>query len=245
MVYAPLGRSGVYPLQSAFGQITKGMAPAEKLRLAKRVFDALPAGHPFKRNPHLVDHKQSDAGFYDLLLHSSDRSFLISEIFDALCAAGLEFAGFPEPSLYDPGDILSDARLVDGMPEGDLVQLAENLRGTFKTHTVYAVKQGARVFPPLGRPDAVPVLRGIDAGRLAQVVSTKGEIKVTSGGKEHRVSIPKAAGAAIAHINGQNDLAGIRDAVGLDPIMFNSVWRPVEAALTGRGLMHYSRVFRR
>ena len=36
MVYAQLGRSGVYPLQSAFGALLDGEAPGDKVRLADR-----------------------------------------------------------------------------------------------------------------------------------------------------------------------------------------------------------------
>jgi len=72
MVYAPFGRSGVYPLQEAFGTVLTGSA-RERLRRAKAIFERIPDGHPFKRNAQLGDHQASDAGFYDLLLHSQDR----------------------------------------------------------------------------------------------------------------------------------------------------------------------------
>ncbi|MGB3178889.1 MAG: class I SAM-dependent methyltransferase, partial [Albidovulum sp.] len=75
MVYAPYGRSGVYPLQEAFGALTVGMTPKARLAAARAIYARLPDGHPFRRNPHLVDHEQGDAGFYDLLLHSQDRPF--------------------------------------------------------------------------------------------------------------------------------------------------------------------------
>jgi hypothetical protein len=42
------------------------------LKAAKAIFTRLPEGHPFRSNPHLGDHEVSDAGFYDLLLHSQD-----------------------------------------------------------------------------------------------------------------------------------------------------------------------------
>ena len=70
MVYAPYGRSGVYPLQEAFGAILGGLAPQERLRRGegdhgRRCRRAIRSG----RNPNLVDHAAADAGFYDLLLH--------------------------------------------------------------------------------------------------------------------------------------------------------------------------------
>jgi len=75
MVYAPYGRSGVYPLQQAFGALFAGLDPEQRLAQAKVIFAKLPKSHPFLRNQHVLDHKQGDAGFYDLLLHSQDRPF--------------------------------------------------------------------------------------------------------------------------------------------------------------------------
>lgn len=175
MVYAPHGRTGVYPLQAAFNTLFAGLQPEEKLAAAKTVFKGIPQVHPFKTNPHLVDHKVSDAGFYDLLLHSTDRPFCIRDLADILDLAGLELTGVPEPALYDPARLLPKGV---GLPEGfsatDRMALAENLRGTFKTHVVYAVPKGKRIPPPMGKPAAIPHLRGIDPRRLAQAVAQKG-----------------------------------------------------------------------
>ncbi|MGB0499471.1 MAG: class I SAM-dependent methyltransferase, partial [Rubricella sp.] len=80
MVYAPHGRTGVYPLQEAFGALMPDQPAAERLTAARAILKDLPDGHPFRRNPHLVDHEQSDAGLYDLLLHSRDRPFTVPEL---------------------------------------------------------------------------------------------------------------------------------------------------------------------
>ena len=100
MVYAPYGRSGVYPLQEAFRQLLGG-DPKKRLRDARGIFPGVPEGHPFRRNPHLSDHVQSAAGFYDLLLHSVDRPFTVVELAEALDRAGLAITSFGEPGAYD------------------------------------------------------------------------------------------------------------------------------------------------
>jgi hypothetical protein len=84
MVYAPYGRSGVYPLQDAFGALLKGLSPQDRLTTGKRIYEKLPAGHPFKTNPHLHEHEHSDAGFYDLLLHSQDQAFDVPRLINTL-----------------------------------------------------------------------------------------------------------------------------------------------------------------
>ncbi|WP_049642939.1 class I SAM-dependent methyltransferase [Candidatus Rhodobacter oscarellae] len=240
MVYAPHGRSGVYPLQDAFAALTAGLAPQDRLARAQEVYQAIPEGHPFKRNPHLVDHNTSEAGFYDLLLHSSDRPYRISELLAALDRAGLELAGVPVPAEYDPEPLVG--ALPDTLGDAEKMQLSEDLRGTIKVHTVYAVKKGARVAPPKGHPEAIPHLRGLDPARLARAIAQKGSINASAGGKDIDIALPKSAAGIVAGVNGRRNLAALRQAAKMDPIAFGAAWGPVETALTGLGMLHYSRV---
>ncbi len=236
MVYAPHGRSGVYPLQAAFGALFQGLAPEQRLKRGRRILAALPDAHPFKRNTRLVDHAQGDAGFYDLLLHGRDRPFAITELLGALEAAGLDYAGCPEPMLYDP------ARLVGEVPAGlggaQVMQLAEDLRGTFKTHVVYARKAGQVVAPPLGQVDAVPHLRGVDAGALAAHVAKTAAITVDTAGEAFTFDVARQAAPLIARVDGRTPLARIGQGVA----GFSDLWTQVEAALCASGMMHYSRI---
>jgi SAM-dependent methyltransferase len=73
MVYAPYGRTGVYPLQDVLAALAEGLAPAEKVAVARDALDRLPETNWFRRNPLLGDHRENDAGLYDLLLHARDR----------------------------------------------------------------------------------------------------------------------------------------------------------------------------
>ena len=245
MVYATLGRFGVYALQSAFGTLFKHLPPREKLAQARASFARIPDGHPFKRNPHLGDHKVGDAGFYDLLLHSSDRPYTITELLRALGDAGLELAGMPEPALYDPAELLPDgAELPPGLDTAGRMALAENLRGTLRTHIAYAVPHGARMPPPTGKPQAIPHLKDVDPRRLAQSLANKGYVRVTVGGDKVTVKLPKSAASLIAAIDGRRDLAAIQGGAGLDAIAFAAAWTPVEKALCRYGLLHYSTLLR-
>ena len=234
MVYAPHGRSGVYPLQAAFGALFQGLAPDKRVKQAKRIFAALPDAHPFKRNTRLVDHEQGDAGFYDLLLHGRDRPFTITQVMDALTAAGLDYAGTPQPMLYDPtllvGDLAADLDTVAAM------QLAEDLRGTFKTHIVYARPRGTVIAPPLGQDDAVPHLRDVPAAQLAGHVAETGQITIDTAGEAFTFAVPHAAASVLALVDERRSLGEMRG--GLSD--FDTVWAKVEAALCGSGMMHYS-----
>jgi SAM-dependent methyltransferase len=51
MVYGALGRTGVYPLQEALRDLGAGLALDERVGLARRLLDDLPATNWFRRNP--------------------------------------------------------------------------------------------------------------------------------------------------------------------------------------------------
>jgi SAM-dependent methyltransferase len=242
MVYAPFGRSGVYPLQEAFGAVLDG-SPRDRLRRAKAIFERIPEGHPFKRNLHLSDHRASDAGFYDLLLHSQDRPFRIGEVLDVLDRAGLAMTGSPQAHLYDPVPILGDKGLLVGLDEAARMDLAEALRGTIRTHVLYAAKEAGRLVAQPG-PQAVPHLKGVAGGKLAQHVMKHGVIPVTHEGERFEIPVPAMAARALAQIDGRRTLDEIAKAVRTDWLAFAPIWAGVSKAMTGHGLLYYSRLLR-
>ncbi|MFZ1728267.1 MAG: class I SAM-dependent methyltransferase [Albidovulum sp.] len=243
MVYAPYGRSGVYPLQEAFGTLTDGMDPKARLKMARAVFARLPKGHPFRGNPHLSDHEQSDAGFYDLLLHSQDRPFLIGEVLAALEAAGLDYAGSPQAGLYDLASVIPEgAILPDMLNRAARMTLAEKLNGTIRTHIVYAVPKGRAVPVPGKDPASVPHLKGVSGADIAREVEKHGGLTITQNQEKQSFAIDRAAVPILRMIDGRNTVQQIAIAAKLDMLGFNAVWRPVERVLTGAGVLLYSRL---
>ncbi|PTX55764.1 methyltransferase family protein [Litoreibacter ponti] len=236
MVYAPYGRAGVYPLQQAFGALTAGLSPKAQLDAAKVMFDKLPDGHPFKRNPHLVDHKQSDAGFYDLLLHSQDRPYRIDELAQTLGQAGLQIVGVPQPYLYDL-ERFSERGDLTGI---EAMALAEKLDGTIKTHVVYAA--GSEPPTPGATNEAVPHLRGVAGPALAKRVAAGGAVPVTLNGVKHEVQLPKASAAILAGIDGRRDTAALKKGCGLDGLGWAATWPQTTRMLDQFGLLLYSRL---
>lgn len=242
MVYAPYGRSGVYPLQEAFGLLFDEQPPKARLKQAQAVFAAIPDSHPFKCNPHLVDHKQGEAGFYDLLLHSQDQAFSVRRVIDSVTEAGLQFTGFSLPALYDPADLLPEGLAPPTDPTA-VMEVAEKLRGTIKVHIGYATRPEAA-----GRakatPHQVPHLKGTDPQALARHVAARGRISLTLGVERVEKTIPKEAAALIRAVNGKRSLGEIAAGAGLDPIVFGSRWGSVERVLEGFGLLNYSGLLR-
>lgn len=244
MVYAPYGRSGVYPLQGAFGALFSGDSPAEKVRLAKAALGAIPGAHPFLRNPGLGDHRASDAGLHDLLLHARDRAYTVADLCGALDRAGLALVSFVEPARYDPLRYLPDTRAfaerVKALEPLARIGVAEQLAGNIKTHVAYVALRdhaaGAEARPTA--PDLVPHLARVAPGALARQVEAKGGVTVTADGVPFRIALARKAASMIARIDGRRTLGEI--AAGRDWVAFSADWGPVHRGLTGFNLLHYS-----
>lgn len=240
MVYAPLGRSGVYPLQSAFGAALAGQSPEDKVRLARAALDRIPGAHPFRCNPVLGDHRDNDAGLYDLLLHARDRAYWVDDLAAAVDRVGLQMVSLLEPARYDPMRYLPAecAGTVKAMDPVRRMRLAEELAGNIKTHIVYAAP-AARKSPEARptKPDMVPHLAGIAPAALAQQVAQGKGVSVTLDGHKFALTLEPSAAPFLRRLGGRS-LGQIAE--GTDWMAFQAVWGPVHRTLTGFNLLHYS-----
>lgn len=244
MVYAPHGRSGVYPLQDAFGALLGADDPKDKVRLGKAALDALPDSHPFKVNSHLRDHRDSDAGFHDLLLHSRDRAYTITELTQALDRAGLGLVSPVESIRYDPARYLPDtpemAQRIKALDPARRMAVAEHLAGNIKTHVVYAAPKAraSNVMARPTKPDLVPHLTGVAPSALAKQIMDKGRMTAAFDGVSLTVPIAKDGGVLLGRVNNARTLGQM--SAGEDWMAFSALWGPVHRALTGFNLLHYS-----
>lgn len=249
MVYAPYGRTGVYPMQSALARLLAADPPEDRVRLARAVLGALPETNWLRRNDLLGDHRSSDAGLHDLLLHARDRPYTVTELASALERAGLALVSFLEPARYDPLRYLPQdpeiAGRVDALAPLERAALAEELCGNLKTHVLYAARPGQTAMAKPTDPEAVPHLRGVAAGALARHVSQKGAIPFTTAGLSYVIDMPRSAAPLIARIDGRRSLGEIAAAQRLDWFAFAAAWAPVHRGLTGFNFLHYSRGARR
>ncbi len=245
MVYAPYGRTGVYPLQEALGALFAGDGPEEQVKLAKAALKSLPATNWFPKNEFLVDHKQSDAGLYDLLLHSRDRPFGAEELLATLERAGLGFVSFLEASRYDPMRYLPDEprfrERVKALTPAARAGMAERLAGNMRLHIVYAAKgDGAGRMATAASAEAVPRLKGVAPRALAEQAARRGSLRIEFSGLKFTVPLDKRAGPLIALADGR-PLGEMARAAGLDWMAFSQLWGPVHRELTGVNLLRYSR----
>jgi SAM-dependent methyltransferase len=118
-LYADGGRWEIHRLQQALGLMAVGTG-AEGLRLGRQLLAVLPPENRLRRH-----HEQrwaldtaSDANFADMYLHPQETSYNLERLFALIASAGLAFAGFSNPELWDPARLLS----------GELLERARSLR---------------------------------------------------------------------------------------------------------------------
>lgn len=214
MVYAPLGRTGVYPMQSALRALTRGLPPKEQVALARRVLAASPKTNWLLNNPHISDHRGPDADLYDLLLHSCDRPYTVAELGELAASADLGVAALISPAAYDPATWIKDPRLLkrlEGMNFLAKAALAEQLSGAMTKHVAYLTRPERlpqATAQPDG-PDAVPVLRDIDGPTLAKALPPNGVLEIELLGTVFPLALPRLAGPILRHVDGVADLASI------------------------------------
>ena len=214
MVYAPLGRVGVYPVQALLRSLDAGEPPAERVALARRLLGALPPTNWLKRNPFMTDHVvEGDPGLYDLLLHARDRAYSVDEVYDFVERAALRLVGFAPPARYEPRHYITDPALlkrIDAFAPRAAAAFAENLAGNIKSHAFYVVKAANDVAPPRADTlDAVPVPANVELAQLARNIGSNGVIAATVDGLPFRMPVPRLTAAILARIDGQRSLREI------------------------------------
>jgi len=215
MLYGQLGRTGVYPAQRAIARLAGKDAIEKRLSLGRQLISDMPEGNWLKRNEYLTDHLTGDdSGFYDLLLHSCDRAYLVSEVLDLLTQVGLRATGFLPLGDYDPVHFLNDKFLLEragSLSQTDQWALAEELCGAQKNHVFYAVRQDEvrRGTPSEITAELVPVLLNMDPKKLASSLLKSRRIKATLGGVERAFYLPENSAEVIALIDGRRTLRQI------------------------------------
>jgi SAM-dependent methyltransferase len=165
MVYATSGRTGVYQMQELMRLVNGGEADAQrKIANTRDLLASLPATNWFKRSEDLHhDHKAGDAGLYDLLLHSQDRSYSVGELFDWLGGEAdgakgghgmhLEFTDVQRGrSPYLPHMVLGArpppmAAALRKLPQRKQYEMAELMSGSIITHSLYVTRNAACTAP--------------------------------------------------------------------------------------------------
>ena len=129
-LYADAGRWEIHRTQKVLELLEAGIG-ADGLRLGRELLSELPETNRLRRT-----HEQrwaidthADANFADMYLHPQETSYDLKRLMALIESSGLYFAGFSNPSVWDParllkGDLLSRAQ---SLPPSDQWALVEQL----------------------------------------------------------------------------------------------------------------------
>jgi SAM-dependent methyltransferase len=129
-LYADAGRWEIHRSQRALALMGVGTG-AEGLRLGRELFAVLPEGNRLRRH-----HQErwaldtaADANFADMYLHPQETSYDVAALMRLIEQAGLSFAGFSNPLVWEPARLLSGELLERAMalPEAQRWELVEAL----------------------------------------------------------------------------------------------------------------------
>ena len=152
MVYGRYGRTAIYPLQDVLRQINLGASvPAEKIDAARRLLKDLPASNWFHHSREwFAGDLASDAGIFDLLLHSQDCAYTVAELYRWIEASGLRVASLMSPcrAAYLPETHVSDPLLrekLSALAAQDREAAAELIAGNLLRHFAYCSPGEVRI----------------------------------------------------------------------------------------------------
>ena len=127
-LYAESGRWEIHRTQQALTMLDAGDG-ADGLRLGRLLLDSLPDGNRLARH-----HRErwaidcaADANFADMYLHPQETCYSLESLFQFIRSAGLHFAGFSNPEVWDParlleGELLERARALEPHQQWLLVE---------------------------------------------------------------------------------------------------------------------------
>ncbi len=250
MVYATTGRTGIYQMQQLMRLVNGAESDVQrKIANTRELLASLPPGNWFRRGEELHhDHKLGDAGIYDLLLHSQDRSYSVGELFDWLgsdspIGHGLHLA-FSDVqrgrSPYLPHMVLGSkppamTAALRQLPLRRQYEMAELMIGNIITHSLY-LRQRAGCTAPYGDVAYVPFFYHEPlTGELAAQVfgSNRGQpfmLRHQHSGVSVMVNPGKYGAKILRLIDGQKSFGEIFD-------QFRADWRGQAAAPDNAALL--------
>jgi SAM-dependent methyltransferase len=149
-LYADGGRWEIHRTQRSLARLGVGNGP-EAIQLGRDLFNVLPPTNRLRRHHEqrwALD-TQADVNFADMYLHPQETSYNLHTLMAFVASADLEFAGFSNPEIWDPGRLLSGPLLerAQALPDLERWALIEDLDPAI-SHFEFFLSKG-----PLQRAD--------------------------------------------------------------------------------------------
>ncbi len=183
MVYARYGREPVYLMQALLRRLAPAeLEPAKRLRILKRAFEGLPRQSRTLRglldSPYLLGEiTRSDAGAYDLLLHTQDRPYTVPELYEWMGDAGMRLREWSVPRAYEPTTYLKDVGL-GHLDAAERAATAELMHGGMMKHEFWCERDDAPLRPSVAAddPSAVPAWVSLDFPGQVRATLTRNDL---------------------------------------------------------------------
>ncbi|PKN82185.1 MAG: hypothetical protein CVU47_04070 [Chloroflexi bacterium HGW-Chloroflexi-9] len=246
MVYATYGREPVYLMQSLMRRLAPvHLGPERRLAILRQTLASLPAESRTRRG--LMEHEgfrgeitQSDAGAYDLLLHTQDRSYTVPELHDWTGDAGMRVLEWSVPRAYDPATYLArvEVPVEAGVPDA----VAELMHGGMTKHECFVERDDAPARERLAADDRSAVPAWCSWGfseQVKQVLGNAGNEFRCTFGPERDVVVQADALARhfMGAIDGTRTVGEILDAAG-------ARWPALKPASITRRWVDFAEAFR-
>lgn len=242
MVYGTLGRTGVYPMQEMLRMVAADGSAQSRIDTARSLLSDLPETNWLRRNAQIEDHNVSDAGLFDLLLHSQDRSYTVPELAQEVSEAGLRIVSFIDPACYRPESYLQDQDILARLKDADLVEqarFAELLAGNLKKHIVYLTHadRDEETVASCTNAKAIPVYRDEVTQRSFQAMPPGAQPRLELDGIKFPLTLPPQAAMVLRAIDGRRSLEQIHSMMPGSPdwFQFSTVFQQTFNGLHGFG----------
>lgn len=257
MLYAPYGREAIYQVQKLMRTINKEEKNLQtQVENTKKILEGLPDLHGYKQveDRWKVDVEEyGDIGVYDLFLHSQDRAYSVSELYELTKECGLNIIEFVTSENggkvgYRPSSFIHDSTLlksIEKLPKKEQESIAELSAGFFKKHIVYlSSNKYDTPIAQLSNLELVPYFKMLN---LKQFVLQQGEkhpnqkiqLSLRNGGVQQRLtlSLSKEFLAIVNLIDGEKSLKEILQEIKEDNELLLQSFKPNYEAFFNFDLM--------
>lgn len=158
MLYAEYGRTGIYHMQELMRLVNDDTDDVrEKIRRTKHMLQSLPESHSMKKYDAITfGDDDNDIGIFDALLHSQDRAYTISQLYEYFANEDLTITHFLSSNglskkEYNPLTYINNPSLREAITELDTIEqqaIAELIVGDIFRHNVFVTQTNKEVPSP-------------------------------------------------------------------------------------------------
>ena len=260
MVYAKMGRHGVYNMQNMMKMLLQPSDPMPfNINLTKRILNNLPKSNPLRVDPwkwkklmKTIWNTTGTNGLVDLFLPAQDVPMSVDDIYQLVADANMHLISFVHSSLYKLDSYIHDRRLQRFLHERlktrqEEEMFVERFTGNHYQHFFY-VRKKAKVWSWKNELDMIPIPLRFDSARLGKALRNSTFMPFKNNNLMLYFKLPQsiynetdAIERVLKHIDGKLTIREIRRLSGLRFDDFEIVFDRMYNVLLDQGKLYLSR----